>query len=123
MNNYIQQLKAQSRTLTVVICGYRKQGRGKIVALIFAILFGVLAGTLLADVFVLINMINGGELPGAMLSDIPLIIFYTLVGDAEYLRGVLANMGMGALFAGLGAFAMLRRTSKEVADTKFVKLN
>ena len=30
MNNYIQQLKAQSRTLTVVICGYRKQGRGKI---------------------------------------------------------------------------------------------
>lgn len=30
MNNDIQQLKAQSRTLTVVICGYRKQGRGKI---------------------------------------------------------------------------------------------
>ena len=30
MTNYIQQLKAQSRILTVVTCGYRKQGRGKI---------------------------------------------------------------------------------------------
>lgn len=100
-----------------------KQGKGKIVILIFAILFGVLLGTFLPDVFVLVGMINGGELPGATIGDIPLVIFYTLLGDGEYLRGVLANMGAGALFAGLGAFALLRRTSKEVADTKFVKLS
>ena len=100
-----------------------KQGKGKIVILIFAILFGVLVGTFLPDVFVLVGMINGGELPGATIGDIPLVILYTLLGDGEYLRGVLANMGAGALFAGLGAFALLRRTSKEVADTKFVKLS
>lgn len=100
-----------------------KQGKGKIVILIFAILFGVLLGTFLPDMFVLVGMINSGELPGATLGDIPLIIFYTLLGDGEYLRAVLANIGAGALFAGLGAFAMLRRTSKEVADTKFIELS
>ena len=99
-----------------------KPGKGKIVILIFAILFGVLVGTLLPDVFVLVGMISGGELPGAMLGQIPLVIFYALVGDPEYLRGILTNMGMGALFAGLGAFALLRRTSKEAADIKFMKL-
>lgn len=100
-----------------------KQGKGKIVILILAILFGVLAGTLAADVVTLVSMIHGGDLPGIVMGDIPALMLYMLVGDPEYLRITLSNVGAGLLFAGLGVFALLRRTSKEVADTKFMKLS
>ena len=100
-----------------------KQGKGKIVILILAVLFGVLAGTLAADVVTLGSMIRAGELPGLDASHIPALMIYMLFGNPEYLRATLSNVGMGLLFAGLGVFALLRRTSKEVADTKFVKLS
>ena len=100
-----------------------KQGKGKVVILILAILFGVLAGTLAVEVVTLVGMINAGELPGIVVGDIPALMLTMFIEAPEYLRATLANIGLGMLFAGLGVFSMLRRTSKEVADTKFVKLS
>ena len=45
-----------------------------------------------------------------------------LAEDAEYARATLSNVLMGLLFAALGVFALLRKTGREVADTKFVDL-
>ena len=99
-----------------------KQGRAKVLILILAIVFGVLFGTLLADVITLGGMIAGGELPGFGFGDILPLIFMLLAEDAEYARATLSNVLMGLLFAALGVFALLRKTGREVADTKFVDL-
>jgi len=99
-----------------------KQGKGKIVILILAILFGVLAGTFATDAVTLAGMIRGGELPGILMGDIPAFILFMLADSPEYLRATLGNVGLGLLFAALGVFSMLRRAGKEVAGTRFVKL-
>lgn len=99
-----------------------KQGKAKVLILILAIVFGVLFGTLLADVITLGGMITGGELPGFTYGDILPLIFVLLAEDAEYARAILSNVLMGLLFAALGAFALLRKTRRDVADTKFVDL-
>ena len=100
-----------------------KIGKGKMVILILAVIFGVLLGTLAADAFTLVGMINGGELPGATIADIPLIILVTFMESPEYLTGTLSNVGLGLLFAALGVFGIMRKAGKEAAGTKFVKLS
>lgn len=99
-----------------------KQGKAKIAILILAIIFGVLLGNILADVFTLVSMINGGELPGFTYGDIPGLIMELLAVDAEYRGAVLSNVLIGLLFAGLGVFAMLRKAGKDVADQKYIEL-
>lgn len=98
-----------------------KQGKAKVAILILAIIFGVVLGTFAADFITLAGMINGGELV-ATYGDIPTIIIYLLSVDSEYLTGTLSNVGMGLLFAGLGVFALLKKTNAEVSDTKIVDL-
>ena len=90
--------------------------------LIVAIVLGVLAGTLFADVFTLVGMINNGELPGVTHGDILPLIFTLLAEDSEYAAATVGNILMGLLFAGLGVFALLRKTGKDVSGTKFVDL-
>lgn len=99
-----------------------KQGKAKVVILILAVIFGVLFGTVLADVITLGSMILSGELPDFVFTDIPQLIIFLLGEDPEYLAGTVSNILTGFLFAALGVFALLRKTGKEVADTKFVDL-
>lgn len=99
-----------------------KQGKGKLAILIIAVIVGVLVGTIAPDVVVLTQMLNAGELPGYTAMDIPFIIAATLAADSEYLSGTLSNVGMGLLFAALGVFGLLKRTSQEVSGVKFKKL-
>lgn len=99
-----------------------KQGKGKVVILIAAIVFGVALGTLTADFITIMGEINSGELVGVTHGDIPALIFYLLSVDSEYLTATLANVGMGLLFAGLGVFSLLRKAGAEVADAKIIDL-
>lgn len=99
-----------------------KQGKGKIVILILAIIFGVLLGTLAVDAFSLGSMILAGELPGWTMGDIPVMILVMFMESPEYLQGTLGNMALGLLFAALGVIALLRKAGKEVSGRKFVKL-
>ncbi len=98
-----------------------KQGKGKVLILIVAIIFGVALGTLLPDVFTVAGMIRNGELPIAM-TDIPAFLIYLLRTQNEYLTGTLANAGMGLVFAALGTFAILRQTGKDVSGAKVIDL-
>ena len=99
-----------------------KQGKAKLWILIFAVIFGVLVGTILPDAVYLGTMIAHGELPGYSYGDIPGLIVMVLQADAEYARGVLANAGLGLLFAALGVFGLLAKTKRELDGPVFKKL-
>lgn len=99
-----------------------KLGKGKVVILILAIIFGVLLGTLAADAISLAQMINSGELYGLTYGDIPLMIVTLFAESPEYVSATMGNVGLGLLFAALGVFALLRKAGREAAGTKFVKL-
>lgn len=103
------------------LCKGRK-GKGKIIILILAVIFGVTLGTFLADGITLAQMIGSGELPGYTYGDIPALILYLLQVDAEYLSATVGNVGMGLLFAAIGVMSLLRKAGKEVAGTKCKRL-
>ena len=100
-----------------------KNGKGKIVILIIAIIFGVVLGTIIPDIISLVQMIDAGELLGYTYADIPNLIVYLLSVDEEYSRSVGASVAMGLLFAGLGVYALLKKTAKEVTSSTVKKLN
>lgn len=106
--------------------GYRllggKNGKGKVAILIASIIFGVVIGTLCADVITLLQMIGNGELPGVIAGDIPALMLYMFLEDPEYRSITLKNIGMGLLFAALGVYYFVFRTGKEVAGAKIVEL-
>ena len=82
-------------------------GKGKIAIVIIASIFGVLLGNVLSDVMMLTQLIRNGEIFGATLGDIPgmLTAAYT---DIEFLKGTMADLGMGLFFALLGMYGMIR---------------
>jgi hypothetical protein len=106
--------------------GYRllkgKNGKGKIAILIVSVIFGVVAGTIGADIIMLIQMVGRGELPGMVAGDVPALIFVMLAEDPEYRGIVLKNIGMGLLFAALGVYWLVVRTKKEVSGTQITEL-
>ena len=99
-----------------------RQGKGKIVILIFAIILGVLVGTLAPDAVYLGQMIDAGELPGFTYGNIPSMIITLLVQDSEYVRSVAANSLLGLLFAALGVYGLLKKTKMEVTGATMKKL-
>ena len=107
--------------------GYRlfrgKQGKGKVVILVLAVILGVLAGTFGGYAISLAKMIGGGELPGYAYGDIPSMIGTLLSSNSDYIAATVRNIAMGLLFAFLGVFAFLRQAGKEVADTKVADLD
>jgi len=98
-----------------------RQGKGKLVILIFAIIFGVLMGTLMPNVVYLVQDISTGSYD-LTYGDIPALILGLLLTNAEYRSATLQNGGMGLLFAALGAYALLRTTGKEVKEPSITNL-
>ena len=98
-----------------------KQGKGKIVILIIAVIFGVVAGTLAADAISLAQMIDAGEMLGWEMGDIPHIMLM-LFEDSGYVTATLSNVGMGLLFAAIGVFSLLHKTNKAVSKAKVIDL-
>lgn len=99
-----------------------KQGKGKVVILILAVIFGVLAGTVASDVITLIGLINDGDMFGMTYGDIPAFLLLLFTEDPEYRSATLSNIGMGLLFAAIGVFALLRKTGQNVSGTKIIEL-
>lgn len=99
-----------------------KQGKGKIVILVIAVVIGVLLGNFGADVITLVQMINAGEMGMMGYGDIPMLILLVLLEDSAYLTATLSNIGMGLLFAALGVWGLLRRANAEVSGTKTADL-
>lgn len=100
-----------------------RQGKGKLAILILAVIFGVCAGTIGADVFTLASYINDGDMYGLTYADIPAYLIFLFTEDPEYRSITLSNIGMGLLFAALGVFGLLRKTNNDVSDTKIVELD
>lgn len=99
-----------------------KQDKSKIAVLVIVIVLAVLIGTVAADAISLAQMIGSGELYEYTYGDIPLLILFLALNDAEYLMATLGNVGMGLLFAGLGVFGLLRKAKKEVTGIRVVEL-
>lgn len=99
-----------------------KQGKGKIAVLIVTMILGVVVGNFAAEFVQVMQMINAGELIGFVYSDIPFIILEVLKQDSGYAAAVAANIGLGLLFAALGAWTVIRKAKQDVSDTKIVDL-
>ncbi len=100
-----------------------KQGRGKLVILIAAIIFGVLLGTFGAyGISLAVEISKGAFVDGITYGDIPGIILLMIQQDGEFRASALANVAMGLLFAALGVYALIRKTGKEVSGQKVIEL-
>lgn len=99
-----------------------KQGRGKIVILIVAVIVGVVLGTFFSEWYGGAKLISSGELPGLEISDIPGLILLVLERNADARRAFIGSIGIGLLFAALGVFALLRQTGKDLAGDSYVEL-
>ena len=99
-----------------------KQDKCKIAVLVIAVVLGVLAGTVLADGISLAQMIASGELYEFAYGEIPMLILFLMMNDAEYMTATISNCGMGLLFAALGVFGILRKTKKEVTGIRVIDL-
>lgn len=99
-----------------------KNGKGKILILIISIILGVLLGTVGGETLSLVRAIHSGELPGYTFSDIPVLVLFMLL-SSEYISAVIGNIVIGLLFALLGVFSLLRRTNKELSETKIINLD
>lgn len=99
-----------------------KQGKGKIVILVIAIILGVIVGTFAADAISLAQMIGSGELYEFTYGEIPMLIVFLLTQDAEYASATFSNCGLGLLFAALGVFGLLRKAKQEVSGIRVIDL-
>lgn len=100
-----------------------KQGKGKIVILIFAVIFGVLLGNLGAEAYDAYSLILSGDLAALAVGDIPRLIYVLIMENPEYRAYILKNVLMGLLFAALGVFALLRQAGSKLSGNKFVELS
>ena len=98
-----------------------KQGKGKVVILILAVIFGVVFGTFIGQTIMLYTMVSSGELYEFTFADVPWLSV-ALLFDGEYLASIAGSVGIGLLFAALGVFSILKRAKQEVSGTKVVDL-
>lgn len=98
-----------------------KRGKGKVVILIAAVIFGVLLGTFGTYAYQTAELIGSGALD-LTFGDIPLFLLALMGESQEFKSTVIGNILMGLLFAGLGVFALLRKAGQEAAGTKFIDL-
>ncbi len=89
-----------------------KQGKGKVAILIVAVVLGVFLGTVGGYIGLFMKEVGTGY---------PLWDY--IAASAAFLMENPSDLLMGLLFAGLGVFALLRKTGKAVADDKLTYLD
>lgn len=88
--------------------------------LLGVIVFSVLFGQLLGDFISLAQFVLSDE--GALfeMSDIPRLFYLILTEDGDYRSSFIYNIVMGLVFAGLGAFSIFQKLSKEIQTKTIV---
>ena len=102
-----------------------KAGKGKLVILIVAVIFGVLAGTFaahyvdwyqaIAEYYPNAAIVIDGREVLVDYSDIPSLILYDLTNDSEYLFATVKDLLLGLLFAFMGVFSLLKNAARKPA--------
>ncbi len=90
-----------------------KQDKGKALILAVAIALGVVMGTLGADAIQLAQDMAAGMFPGFGYWEIPMFLVALVVDNPGFRSALVSNLLQGFLFAGLGAFFMLRQAAQE----------
>lgn len=101
-----------------------KKGMAKFLIVLAATLLGVVAGNLGGVCLQIGKEILTGNLEGATLIDIPLILRYALTVDSEFMGSMLLDIGLGFVFALLGVIGILKeiRTEGKNAVTRVEEL-
>lgn len=101
----------------LAVTGYRKlggrDGSKKPLLIGVAVLLGILLGSLAGEALAVGLMITHDAIPGAVLADIPLLMYYILSEQPAYLGDMLGNMGLGLVFGLLLVFFLLRKEARE----------
>ena len=88
-----------------------KVGGGKVVILIIAVIFGVLAGTFGAHYVDWCQAI--GEYAPVSYGEVPGLILDELRTNEEYMIATVKDLALGLLFAFLGVFGVLKSASQQ----------
>lgn len=102
-----------------------KEGKAKVAILIFAVILGVVIGTLggyAVSLWIETNKVLDEVGMDALPASEILALFVGALEDGELTGYIVKDILMGLLFAALGVFAMLKKTSMEVSGTKIVDL-
>lgn len=94
-----------------------KRGKGKLVILIIATLFGVVLGCLGGELLSLIRVISEGG-TGYAVADAPALLLALFLVDAAVRAGMIKNFLVGLVLAALGVFSVLAKAKREVSGTK-----
>lgn len=95
-----------------------KKGGLKVAILILLVIAGVAVGTLAGEWLTLYQMMKDGEIIGYTTGELLPLLIEVIEEDEEIFNAILKNIGMGILFAALGVFALIKKTSKEAKPTK-----
>ena len=96
-----------------------------IILLVLAVIFGVVIGTAggyVATAWMEINALLAEEGQASLTFAEFMSWFTLLLQDSEYIGYMVKDILLGLAFAGLGVFAMLIKTGKEVSGTKIIDL-
>ncbi len=93
-----------------------KKGVGKVIILIFAVIFGVLVGNVGSEIIAIIREFGCG------VKDSFLILLAATAEIPDVRSTLIKNIALGLLFAGLGVVGLLVNTKHEVTGAKFIDL-
>lgn len=102
-----------------------RKGKGKIVILALAVIAGVVIGTLggyAVGIWMNTNDILKQSGMDPLSASYLFDIFIDMLATDEIVGYIIKDILLGLLFAALGVFTMLKRTSDEVSDTKIAVL-
>lgn len=99
-----------------------KNGKGKALILIAAVIISVCVGTLLGEWLGAAKLVFQGEAYGFGYGDILPLMFALFTEDAEYRSLMLKNIILGLFFAALGIFVIVRKSIQSTSGSKFKEL-
>ena len=99
-----------------------KQGKLKVWILIVAVIAGVVLGTYGGAAIGVVQGLNEMGYTDYTVSEIIEWVGYLKAVDTEFNDSINSSIGVGLLFAALGVWGLLRKTSQEVSDRKTVVL-